>query len=231
MEADVLFRTPLEIEGYLNRHYPVLNVQIDGEQEVVKITFPESSDFPNAQQIVLSSMVSRAALVEAIVAVYLRDFLPNEASEALSGATPLSGWDEARRSVQRRSINETHWWSAAARFIAQTAASIGTAIVDFSSAGGSYPPTPQTFLVALQAIAAVGACIGQACIAPAVGVSALLRVANIIVLTGRCNNPALKYAIGNAPVELLAYWIAIPLLLIPGPWGVIASGIVSSLLP
>lgn len=229
MEANVVFRTPLEIEGYLNREYPILNVQIDGEQEVIKIDFPESWELPNGRQIVLSSLVPRAALVEVIAAVYLRDLLPDEASEALKSLTPLSGWDEARRSIQRRSINETPWWSAAAHFIAQTATSVGTAIVEFSSAGGMYPPTSQTVLVALQAITAVGACIGQVCIAPSVGISALLRLANIIVLAGRCNNPALKSATGNAQKELLAYWVAIPLLLIPGPWGVIASGIVSSL--
>jgi hypothetical protein len=63
----------------------------------------------------------------------------------------------------------------------------------------------------------------------AVGLSALLRVANILVLAGQCENPSFDSARHFASTDLAIYLLAIPLLLIPGPWGVLASSALASI--
>jgi len=240
MEPDVLLRTPLAIEECINHEFPDAVVQIDVEGKVLNIAFPQILHLPSGAKVTISTVVSKTWLIEFIEAITQNRFSPEDASQSLETCTTLSGWDEVAsaqsKGLQRRQIKQQHgsdtagsWWSSAVQYITQAATTVGKAVVHVSSIGGEYPPNAQTVVVALNAITAVVACLGRALLAPALGLSALLRVANIVVVAGRSQNPSLEWEQRYAVVDIAIYLLAIPLLLIPGPWGVIASGVVASL--
>jgi hypothetical protein len=228
METSILLKTPLAIEEYINQEFPDFSVQVDPDRQEIHVLIPDSLGLPAGKEVIISTVVFKRSLTEAIISVAEDAFSPRDATEALRTATPLSRWEETRIILQRRAEPEHPWWSPIASWISQGARAIGKAVAPIASIGGSSPPNAQTIVVALQVITAVGACIAKTFSTAAGGLSALLRVANILVLAGRCENPSLSFATRFAPTDLTIYLLSIPLLLLPAPWGVLVSGALAS---
>jgi hypothetical protein len=171
MNTDPLLRTPLAIEEYINKNFPDLSVQIDGEREIINITIPHTLELPNGAQVSISTLVIRDILSDVINEIFRCRLSPQEANRALATCSPLSKWDEARSALRDRlvrrhseqngSSSTCSWWSIAARHITQALAPVWRDIAHITTIGGPYPPNIQTVLVALSAIAAAGACIGN----------------------------------------------------------------------
>ena len=240
MDPDVFLRTPCAIDECIRREFPDATVQIDGEHEVLNIVLPQALDLPGGARVTISTAVVKQILIDVINEIAEYRLTSQEASQDVVTGTPLSGWDEARtvqsQRLQQRHCEQQHGsspedtlWSIGVRYITQTLAPLGRAIVHVSSIGGLYPPNAQTALVALNAITAVAACVGRMLSGPALGLSLLLRLTNIVVLAGRCHNPSFEAVRRLAPLDLAIYLLAIPLLIIPGPYGVIASGVLASI--
>ena len=222
--------TPLEIEEYIKQDLSSLaSVQIDPDRKEVRVLMLDCLGVPDGRQVTISTLVFKRNLARAIEAIAQETFSPQAATEALTTATPLSGWEETRITLQRRAEHEQPWWSTIASWLADGTSAIGRVVAPIAVAGGPRPPNVQTVIVALQAITAVGACIAKTFSTPAVVLSAILRVANILVVTGRCETPSFDSARHFAPTDLVIYLLALPLLSIPGPWGVIASGALASI--
>lgn len=236
MNTDPLLRTPLAVEEYITQNFPALTVQIDGEREIVNISLPHTLEMPHGGQVTISTLVIRDTLSDVIKDISRFTLSLEDATRALSTCTALTGWDEARATLnerqrlfeRQRPTNTCSWWSTAAQHVTRALAAVWRDIAHISTIGGPYPPNVQTILVALNAIAAAGACIGKVFFAPALGLSLFTRAANIVVLAGRCCNPDFATMTKFAGVELVLYLEAFAFLLLPGPWGIISSGVLAS---
>ena len=109
--------------------------------------------------------------------------------------------------------------------LTQAVSSLGRAIIHLIGKDRLYPPNAHTILTALTAIAAATAWCGGVVTVVALGVSTSLQILSIAVLIGRIKSNSLSESErATSAIILLIHLLAIPLLLIPGPWGMLASG-------
>ncbi len=230
MDPD-LFRKPLEIESYVHRTFSNVDVTLNPEQREVQLGIPINNDLTRKVHLTVLFYVLKENLSDVINRVSHGDMNREEGTSSLLGCTRLTGWDEVEQrerkplfKLRQKVIEET-------RYVVNQLPSIEKSIektaVQIGNIGKAIPDNAQTILMGLTAVTIATLSLGRFFWAPAQAVSFALRWANVGVLVGHLLSQPAGSAREFRMADLVIYLLAMNLLFIRGPFGIIASGLLS----